>query len=106
MDQRRFIELTQFMREGLGTWDAIKFDGGGSSQLWYAGRVITNGDGRQLSQYLAVLAEPGSGIQDAGTGAGLSAQPTSPLFFDLALPGETAHLRIEVRNTGYDGLAT
>jgi len=96
----KLMDLAQFMREQLAAWDAIKFDGGGSSQLWYGGRVIEIGDGRQLSQYLAVIAEPGAGIQDAVAAAGLSAQPLSPLFFDVILPGETAHLRIEVRNAG------
>jgi hypothetical protein len=102
VDERRgeLIELAQFIWEQLAAWDAIKFDGGGSSQLWYGGRTITPGDGRQISQYLAVIAEPGAGIQDTVAVPGLSAQATSPLFFDLVLPGETAHLRIEVRNTG------
>lgn len=101
LDLRRseLFDLALFLREELDAWDAIKFDGGGSSQLWYDGRVITAGDGRRLSQYLAVLAPPGTGIEHV-VGAPLLAQPTAPLFFDLVLPGETAHLRIEVRNTG------
>jgi len=55
--------LAHFLREQMDVWEAIKFDGGGSSQLWYNGRVIERGDGRQLSQYLAVIAGPGEGIE-------------------------------------------
>ncbi len=93
-------ELATFMKHTLDAWDAIKFDGGSSSQLWYGGRIITSGDGRQLSQYLVMLAEPGTGIEDTISLADLSAQPTAPLFFDIIQPTETAHLVIELRNTG------
>lgn len=65
---------TKLMSELLQAWQAIKLDGGGSSQLWYGGRpnsqqnveagIVERGDGRQLSQYLAVLANPGSGISE------------------------------------------
>jgi hypothetical protein len=96
----KLLDLAQWMRDRLAAWDAIKFDGGGSSQLWYGGQTLEAGDGRKLSQLLAVIAEPGAGIQDTVAVAGLSAQPTSPLFFDIILPSETAHLKIEVRNTG------
>lgn len=65
IDVRRgeLIELANFMQAELEAWDAFKFDGGGSSQLWYGGRTIEGGDGRQLSQYLAVVAQPGNGIE-------------------------------------------
>ena len=101
----QLLDTARFMRAQLDAWDAIKFDGGGSSQLWYGGlpanrRFVTRGDGRRLSQYLAVIAEPGSGIEDTAGALPLSARPTSPLFFDLVLPGETARIRIEVQNTG------
>jgi hypothetical protein len=59
------LGAAQFMRDELATWDAIKFDGGGSSQIWYDGQTIVPGDGRQLSQFLAVIAPPGAGIQDS-----------------------------------------
>jgi len=62
--KRKLMDMAQFMREQLAAGESIKFDGGGSSQLWYSGQIITRGDGRQLSQYLAVVAPPGSGIQD------------------------------------------
>jgi hypothetical protein len=59
-----------FLLRTLSPSQAIKLDGGGSSQLWYGGmagdgvedRVVVAGDGRQLSQYLAVFAAPGKGI--------------------------------------------
>ena len=60
----------QFLKEQIIPWQAIKVDGGGSSQLWWGGlpadnledKVVLPGDRRSLSQYLAVIAEPGSGI--------------------------------------------
>jgi len=61
-------DIASFLKEDLEVWNAIKFDGGGSSQLWYGGmvaeskRVIESGN-RKLSQYLAIFAEPGSGIK-------------------------------------------
>lgn len=65
----------EFMDSQLETGQAIKFDGGGSTQLWYGDiesedpydKVIYRGDGRWLSQYLAVYAQPGSGIIHPGT---------------------------------------
>jgi len=63
--------IADFMYQYLQPWDAIKWDGGGSSQLWYGGKpgdqpldkIVFMGDMRRLSQYLAVFAQPGSGIQ-------------------------------------------
>ena len=92
-------DTANFMGSELDVWDAMKFDGGGSTQLAYAGKIITQGDGRRLSQYLAVIAQPGAGI-DLNETAAWDAQPTSPLFFAVVMPGETAHLHIEVRNAG------
>ena len=57
------LNLARFMRDNLRVWDAMKFDGGGSTQMAYAGRVVVAGDGRRLTQYLAVIAQPGHGIQ-------------------------------------------
>lgn len=60
-------DIADFMLETMQPWEAIKLDGGGSSQLWYGGlpegqRVADRGDGRHLSQYLAIIAPPGDGI--------------------------------------------
>jgi len=62
------------MLETLEPWEAIKFDGGGSSQMWYGGlpkdqQVVTPAN-RLLSQYLAIIAPRGDGIDLA---------PDSPL---------------------------
>jgi phosphodiester glycosidase len=62
----------------LDVGNAIKMDGGGSSQLYYGGlpnekKIVTAGDGRQLSQYLAIIAQPGNGINLDGSSA-----PTEP----------------------------
>lgn len=97
--QARLSEMAEFMQGKLGVYDAIKFDGGGSTQLWYDGAVITPGDGRQLSQYLALTALPGNGI-DTTERPALHASPVSALVIDLALPGETAELVFDLRNEG------
>ena len=59
--------IAKFMKEQLDVYQAIKLDGGGSSQLYYGGypetqRVIYRGNGRWLSQYLGILASSGDGI--------------------------------------------
>ena len=64
------LELAVLMQEKLDVWQAIKFDGGGSSQLWSKDYQTNKGiiyreEARSLSQYLAVVAEPGTGIDVA-----------------------------------------
>lgn len=61
------VGITGFITRTLQPQEAIKLDGGGSSQMWYGGlpedqRVVDPGDGRQLSQYLAIIAPSGDGI--------------------------------------------
>lgn len=59
-------DIAAFMKNALDVSEAIKFDGGGSSQMYYAGlpgdtvqsKVVYRGDGRWLSQYLAIIAKP------------------------------------------------
>ena len=61
----KLLYLARFMNEKLDVWQAIKFDGGGSSQLYYAGAsepFIERGDRRLLTNYLAIIALPGRGI--------------------------------------------
>lgn len=57
--------MATMLKDDLDIRQAIKFDGGGSSQLWFGGKSSNNrvvkGD-RQLSQYLAIFAGSGSGI--------------------------------------------
>ena len=97
--QARLSEMAEFMQGQLGVYSAIKFDGGGSTQLWYDGAVITPGDGRQLSEYLAVTALPGNGINVIERPA-LHASPVSVLVYDFAMPGDTAELVFNLRNEG------
>ncbi len=94
------IDLAEFMYERLGVSEAIKFDGGGSSQLWYGGEVITPRDERLLSQYLAVIADQGHGIDNNAGVPELHASPVSLVFYDIVLPGETAELTFRMRNEG------
>jgi hypothetical protein len=59
------LDLANFMQAELEIHQAIKLDGGGSTQLWYTGAedpYILRGDGRPLTNYLAVIAPPGNGI--------------------------------------------
>ena len=60
-----------FIDKNLDAWQAIKLDGGGSSQLWYSGwidqkkpdnKIVVEQD-RWLSQYLAIYADPDPGIE-------------------------------------------
>lgn len=98
--QTRLRDLAQFMDQKLGAKNAIKFDGGGSTQFAYANEAIVKGDGRSLSQYLAVIAPSGHGIDDTDERGILRASPTSALVYDIALPGETAELHVGMRNEG------
>jgi hypothetical protein len=65
VEPKTLLDVATFMDEKLDVWQAIKFDGGGSSQLYYAGAenpYIETGDARPLTNYLAVYAQSGSGI--------------------------------------------
>lgn len=58
--------LAEFMKTQLDVTDALKFDGGGSSQMWVAGStaltIDAGGEGRSLTNYLAVYADDGTGV--------------------------------------------
>lgn len=58
--------LATFMDEKLGVMDALKFDGGGSSQMWVAGEtaftIDAGGQDRPLTNFLAIYAGEGSGL--------------------------------------------
>jgi uncharacterized protein YigE (DUF2233 family) len=58
--------IASFMKEQLVVEQAFKLDGGGSSQIYYGGFPETERtyrvDGRWLSHYLGILAQPGTGI--------------------------------------------
>lgn len=87
----------RYLRDQLGAWNALKFDGGGSSQLWYAG--APNPDvfpsDRPLANFLAVYASAGRGIH-----LPLDASPAEPIFYQVVKAGETATLQLTVQNTG------
>jgi hypothetical protein len=97
--QATLFELATMMSE-WGAWNAIKFDGGGSTHLWLGGRTLTEDNSRQLSQYLAVIAERGTGIDEGGASAIDHASPTSAVFYDIVLPNETISLPFQLRNEG------
>lgn len=65
VDAPNLQDVATFMDEKLDVWQAIKFDGGGSSQLYYGGSTnpyVEKGDQRLLTNFLAIYAQPGSGI--------------------------------------------
>jgi len=73
VDANKLEEVATFMDKKLDVWQAIKFDGGGSSQLYYEGAMdpkdikkkkpyVEMGDNRHLTNFLAVYAQPGTGI--------------------------------------------
>ena len=78
-------ELVNFFAQAVEAEEAMKLDGGGSSQLWYAGlpqnqqNIISSS--RQLSQYLAIIAPAGTGI-------------------DLTIPQNPTYTEIEPREPG------
>jgi hypothetical protein len=82
---KNLLEVATFMNEKLDVWQAIKFDGGGSTQFYYAGannRYVETGDKRLLTNYLAIYAQPGEGIfSESQTDP--SAPPESPSDSDL-----------------------
>lgn len=82
------LDLANFMDQKLEVEQAIKLDGGGSTQFWYSGSdqpFIMEGDKRQLTNYLAVIADPGNGIdikQPPPNMPGPSPSPTPPAGSD------------------------
>lgn len=103
--EKNATQTGEWMLQNLDVWEAIKFDGGGSSQLWYGGwtpsqGVVTPGDGRLLSQYLAVIAEGGTGIERVRPMLDEDAALAEPAWPALALPGEGVQATIALRNTG------
>lgn len=82
-------ELSQLLAE-QGAHTGLRFDGSLSAQMWYAGQELT-GNTRRISNALLVYSRllP----ED-------HASPTSALFYDVVLPGETAQLEIRLRNEG------
>ena len=91
--------LAEFMRNRLGAWNALKFDGGGSSQLWFDGAsqftVDPLGERRELSNYLALYAPSGHGVE-----LPLEATPVERVYYRVLTGGETAEFNLQVQNSG------
>lgn len=91
--------LAQFTRNQLGAQNALKFDGGGSSQLWFDGassiRIDPLKEKRPLTNYLALYGPSGDGIA-----LPLNAEPAERVYYKVITSGETAEFTLEVKNTG------
>jgi len=91
--------LAEFMHDQLGAWNALKFDGGGSSQLWFNGsspvRINPLEEERALSNYLALYGPSGNGIE-----LPLEAMPVERVYYQVITSGERAEFTLAVENTG------
>lgn len=91
--------LANFLHNQLGAENVMKFDGGGSSQLWFSGNsevtVDPSEEERTLNSFLAVYSAPGEGIV-----LPLAAEPLERVYFQVLDAGERVDLTIEVRNSG------
>lgn len=89
--------LARFMISQLAVDEALKFDGGGSSQVWLAGQppltLDVGRDGRPLTNFLAVYAPPLAA-------SGLVATPLDATTYLTLDEGETATLDPTFRNDG------
>jgi hypothetical protein len=94
--------IAQYMLAQLGVYQAIKFDGGGSSKLVYKGAsqvfISPQPDSKErlLTNYLAVYSPSGKGIQ-----LPLEAEPTKRVFYQVLGEGETAQISVEFQNSGH-----
>jgi hypothetical protein len=88
--QRSTRGLAELLREH-GAFNALKLDGGGSSQLWYRGRMLVKSD-RDVANALLVFAEDRS-----RHAAQLLKRPPVALLN----AGESITLEAPLRNTGY-----
>ncbi len=91
--------ITNFMLQKLGVWNAMKFDGGSSSQMLFLGPpetlVYPENVNRDLTNYLALYAPQGKGIT-----LPLEAEPKERVYYTVVIEGETAQVQIEVLNSG------
>lgn len=91
--------LQDFMANKLHVWNALKFDGGGSSQMWIKdaapNQIVAAGDGRALSNWMGIFAADGDGID-----LPLDAEPSVALQHRILSAGETTSLQIAMNNTG------
>lgn len=91
--------LADFLLHQLSVSNALKFDGGGSSQLWFNGAspetIHVTGEDRALSNWLAVYAADGDGIR-----LPLQAKTGERVLYKLIRAGETAAFKLEFENSG------
>lgn len=94
------LVLAHFMAGQLGVVEALKFDGGGSSQFWVAGQpdlaLHVDGGNRPLTNFLAVYADEGQGLALPHMAANIS-NPTLYLILD---EGEEGTINFTLRNEG------
>jgi hypothetical protein len=87
----RDIEGFARLLQDYGAFTAIKLDGGGSSQLWYDGRMRYDSD-RAVGNALVVL---------HSTTPRHDARFTGPATVPVAEPGARVEIPFEIHNTGY-----
>jgi hypothetical protein len=88
--QRTTRDMAELLRD-YGAFNALKLDGGGSSQLWYRGRTLVKSD-REVVNALLVFAE-----DQPRHAAQLLKRPPVPLLEAK----ESITLEVPLRNTGY-----
>ena len=96
-------QLAVFMHINLGVQEALKFDGGGSSALWFKGAteltVNPVSDDRPLSNWMAIHAQAGTGISLPLEATTRSA--SSPRFTPtVSLPHSSSSSRTPARTLG------
>ena len=90
--------IAKFMRDQLGVWQALKFDGGSSSKLMYMTETpvrvesVQNGE---LTNYLGIYAATGHGIR-----LPLAAEPRERVYYRVVTVGETAQFDLAFGNSG------
>jgi hypothetical protein len=95
------LGIANFLKDQLGVWQALKFDGGGSAKLLFKGTkdIFQMPDPdpgeRPLSNYLAVYSPRGKGIR-----LPLEAEPKKRVIYQVVNAGETARAEVEFVNTG------
>jgi hypothetical protein len=91
--------LARFLADQLGVWQALKFDGGGSSHLWFGGDAPLLLDAerkdRPLTNHLALYAAPGNGI-----GLPLDGQASEAIYYKVITQDQRAEFTFVLRNTG------
>ncbi len=88
--QRSTGSMAELLRD-YGAFNAMKLDGGGSTQLWYRGRTLVNGD-REVANALLIFRE-----NEPRHAAKLIARPPVSLIEE----GTPASVDVKLRNVGH-----